>query len=555
MELTIQWLLEQNTELTGFSCLAGEQGIHRIIKSINIMDNPDTVPWLKKDELILSTGYIISSTDIYKNIIQNLHDQGCCGLGIKMNRYMDTLPVEMIEQANRLGFIIFSIPFSSTMEQIVSIVYRQMFSNEMSQSERLMTFYKNIAEAALKRQSVFPVLENISKAVSNPVFLTLPDFELIECSIPKKSKITLPLSCSRDSDSIFSEVDSIFLQNEYQNNPLPVRHHTVQCQSSKQQFLLFSIVSQQTLLGYLICLEEVPFTSFEYELLSSIQSILGLTMLKTNSITNDGQQIDRSRFFNELLSGKLKTEHEIEPLCTQYGFNFSSDRICAVLRFDSYSEMSVARQRAFTRKVISYLLPLFSDSSIELTYTSHEDNLVLFLFLDKIDTYRKTAVIDSFIRKMIHRLNEEKISFLLGISSVSRGASTIFRNYTEALRALELGKRLHPHEQSFNYEKDRIYHLLSANYTAAQLMELYTLLLKPLDEYDSENNSSLSQTLLTYLECGQNIAQTAKQLYIHRNTMIYRMEQIQSIIDFNPKDFHNVYLIQTAFYIKKLLSL
>lgn len=555
MNLTIRWLLEQNTELTGFSCLAGEQGIDRIIKSINIMDNPDTVPWLKKDELILSTGYIISSTDIYKNIIQNLYDQGCCGLGIKMNRYMDALPAEMIEQANRLGFIIFSIPFSSTMEQIVSIVYRQMFSNEMSQSERLMTLYKNIAEAALKRQSVFPVLENICNAISNPVFLTFPDFELIECVIPKNSSVTLPLPCSRDSDSLFSEVDSIFLQNEYQNNPLPVRRHTVHCKSFKRQFLLFSIVSQQTLLGYLICMEEKPFTSFEYELISSIQSILCLTMLKTNVITTDGHQIDRSTFFNELLSGKLKTDQEIEPLCTQYGFNFSSDRICTVFRFDSYSEMSTARQRAFTRKIISFLLPLFSNSSIESTYTSHDDNLVLFLFLDKIDSSRRKSIMDNYIRKMIQRLNEEKISFFMGISSLSHGASTIFASYTESIRALELGRKLHPHDQAFSYEKDRIYHLLSANFTAAQLMDIYTLFLKPLDEYDSENGSNLCQTLHTYLECGQNIAQTAKHLYIHRNTMIYRMEQIQDIINFNPKDLHNVYLIQTAFYIKKLLSL
>lgn len=104
------------------------------------MDNPDTVPWLKKHELVLSTGYILTSTDIYKTIIQSLNNQGCSGLGIKMHRYMDSIPNEMIEQANALNFPIFSIPFSSTMEEIVNLVYYQMFRDEMSESEQWMIY-------------------------------------------------------------------------------------------------------------------------------------------------------------------------------------------------------------------------------------------------------------------------------------------------------------------------------------------------------------------------------------------------------------------------------
>ena len=113
MALTIQWLLEQSKDDRQFICLAGNKGIQNPITGINIMDNPDTVPWLKNNELILSTGYIFTSTDLYKTIIQNLHDQGCSGLGIKVHRYMESIPKEMIEQANALDFPIFSIPFSS----------------------------------------------------------------------------------------------------------------------------------------------------------------------------------------------------------------------------------------------------------------------------------------------------------------------------------------------------------------------------------------------------------------------------------------------------------
>ena len=160
MALTIQWLLEQSKDDRQFICLAGNKGIQNPITGINIMDNPDTVPWLKNNELILSTGYIFTSTDLYKTIIQNLHDQGCSGLSIKVHRYMESIPKEMIEQANSLDFPIFSIPFSSTMEEIVNLVYYEMFRSEMSESGQWMLTYRTIMETALKyhKSSIYPHL-------------------------------------------------------------------------------------------------------------------------------------------------------------------------------------------------------------------------------------------------------------------------------------------------------------------------------------------------------------------------------------------------------------
>ncbi|MDO5409582.1 MAG: PucR family transcriptional regulator ligand-binding domain-containing protein [Lachnospiraceae bacterium] len=555
MLLTLRWLLEQNHESESFTCLAGKQGIDRPITGINIMDNPDTVPWLKQNELILSTGYIFSSTDIYKTIIRSLHEKDCCGLGIKMNRYMDVLPSEMIEQADELGFPIFSIPFSSTMEQIVNLVYRQMFSNEMSESERMMTLYKNITEAALKRHSILPVLESISAAVKTPVFLTNAGFELLEYYIPGNQDLSFPFSYSKDSDSLFSQVDSIFLQNEYRNNPLPVRKHTVSFDKQIHTYILFAIIYQKSLLGYLICMEgDQPFSSFEYELISNLHSVLCITFIK-NTIQTEGQQIDRTSFFNELLSGTLKTDQEIEPLCHRYDFDFLSPRICAAIHIDHYHEMSIARQKPFLRKIIASMRQVLTENHIEFTYTIHDSNLVVFLFLQEIDSSRRMETACTCITGIIRHFHAEAIYLTAGLSCCMSHASTIFTCYIQSIRALELGKKLHPQDICFCYSEDRIYHILSSAFTTSQLLELYTNILKPLDDFDMKNDSNLSETLHQYFQNGMNIAKTAKTLYIHRNTMIYRMEQIQEIINFNSKNADDIYLLQTAFYIKKLLFL
>ena len=77
-------------------------------------------------------------------------------------------------------------------------------------------------------------------------------------------------------------------------------------------------------------------------------------------------------------------------------------------------------------------------------------------------------------------------------------------------------------------------------------LELRREILAKLEKYDDENDSGLLETLQTYFENDRNISQSARKLYIHRNTMIYRMKKIaeMSAIDFD--DNNSLLLAQIA---------
>jgi len=56
-----------------------------------------------------------------------------------------------------------------------------------------------------------------------------------------------------------------------------------------------------------------------------------------------------------------------------------------------------------------------------------------------------------------------------------------------------------------------------------------------LRRYDLENQTELCHTLRVYLECERSYVKTAKQLYIHRNSLLYRIQRIQELtcLDFS----------------------
>lgn len=553
MYLTLDWLLKQKINDLSFTCIAGENGLSKTISSINIMDNPDTVPWLKENELILSTGYIFISTDIYKTIIQNLHEKGCCGLGIKMHRYMESIPKEMIEQANALDFPIFAIPFSTTMEQIINIVYYEMFRNEMTETERTMLFYRDILTTAMKHHKALPVIQKLSHALSMPVFMTDPDFQILEYYASPEETIAKPFPFYQHSNYLFPEVDCLYLKNQ-KGGSVPVLEHEISYQETHYRFSIFPVYQKKTLLGYIALLETGHALSVEqYNLMSNLQSVLGIIFMR-NQITVDSESFSQTSFYNQLLSGTVQNPRDIEKLCIQYGFDYNMTRICLSLQSQKYRNMTVLRQKPYINRILDHILSISDEYQLNVRYTLHDNNLVCF-FSVKSSNETEISVLISCIRKIAKQMLKEDSGIRMGYSRPLSGAGTIYQSYMESLRSIELGQKLHPVENVFSYTKDIIYHTLSANMTTSQLHDYYSMILKPLDDYDMTNSTDLSETLHAYLKNGQNISQAAKELYIHRNTMIHRMDQIWEIISMDAKNTDHIYLIQTAFYIKKLLQL
>ncbi|QYJ15702.1 hypothetical protein Rxycam_01529 [Rubrobacter xylanophilus DSM 9941] len=61
-------------------------------------------------------------------------------------------------------------------------------------------------------------------------------------------------------------------------------------------------------------------------------------------------------------------------------------------------------------------------------------------------------------------------------------------------------------------------------------------LLGPLEAHDREHNGDLLRTLRVYLACGGNVSRTADRLYLHRNSIPYRLERIRSVVGLDLND-------------------
>lgn len=61
-------------------------------------------------------------------------------------------------------------------------------------------------------------------------------------------------------------------------------------------------------------------------------------------------------------------------------------------------------------------------------------------------------------------------------------------------------------------------------------------LVEPLQDYDRERGSDLVRTLAVYFDAAENASETADRLFLHRNSLLYRLERIQNLTGLDLKD-------------------
>lgn len=133
-----------------------------------------------------------------------------------------------------------------------------------------------------------------------------------------------------------------------------------------------------------------------------------------------------------------------------------------------------------------------------------------------------------------------------GISNSSRHLERLRTLYLTASATVRLGRAFHRKEcfeRIFAYEDYSMYYIIDL--CAQQYMETHKnndliYLIHPsiikIGRYDAQHNTNLREVLYFYLLCGCNLGRTAKAMYMHRNTILNKLNKINEIIQIPLED-------------------
>lgn len=159
----------------------------------------------------------------------------------------------------------------------------------------------------------------------------------------------------------------------------------------------------------------------------------------------------------------------------------------------------------------------------------HEDFIVCVV---NLQFYNSNAA--DFISQRITEMRD--LCFSFGVSNVFRDISELRNAYLQSKIALDLGQKESPQKWKFNFSDCALTYICNQITAELDVKYIVSNKLSILLEYDERNNTEYAKTLLQYIKSGKNVVQSAKDLFIHRATMIYRLSRICELTGLNLDD-------------------
>lgn len=263
------------------------------------------------------------------------------------------------------------------------------------------------------------------------------------------------------------------------------------------------------------------------------------------SLFEDRNRQDESNLFmKELLYGD--EQHAILRLAN---FNYKNEKqhIAIFFSFDKTDFDGKMVEELALVMPINLSLTLFS-----VVYPD-EDGVVVVLELSQKEPVKD--IVNRFLSAVQHDMGDK-----LNGNTVSAGVSSIFYKpermkecIDEAKKAMRLLRGYNICHSARYFEEIGIYRFFFELGNDVELEDFMMQRLGELISYDKENNSDYIDTLETYLDFGCNIGETAEYLYMHRNTIRYRITRVEEILGIDLNSAGTRFNLRFAFKIRKYL--
>ena len=142
-------------------------------------------------------------------------------------------------------------------------------------------------------------------------------------------------------------------------------------------------------------------------------------------------------------------------------------------------------------------------------------------------------------------------SVFVGVGTIATHLRDLAKSYKEAQIAIEVGKVFDTERYIVNYENLGIGRLIYQLPTTLCEMFLQEVFKKnPIDSLDQETLFTINK----FFENNLNVSETARKLFVHRNTLVYRLEKIKKLTGLDLREFDHAIVFKVALMVRKYLA-
>jgi hypothetical protein len=377
-------------------------------------------------------------------------------------------------------------------------------------------FADTLLEILSSEGGVQTMVDRAYGALGNPIFVFDAGFNLVAANWEEAKKTNTGMELIKNrgfSDREFKMVNERGMHKNVQKSEVPIMAYNHELGYDQ---LLCAIDTQKDIGHIVVSAVNRPLNSVDGQLLHILKKCID-QQLKKDEFVRNVKGFNYEYILKDLLDGKISTGKPFLDRLNSVSSKFLGNMYCLVIE--------TARSSCILN---TYHIRSLFDSRFPNTKTlMYKGNIIVILSMSVSRFPPEGGILEDAAEIC------ENNDLYAGLSNCFQNIAQIAEYYKQALRAVELGVCAVNKPSLFIYEDYYLEHIKSIFIQKESPETFCHPKMKFLSDYDKKRNSELAYTLYMYLVHERNIATTAAAMHMHRNSLVYRIKRINTLIGDN----------------------
>lgn len=269
------------------------------------------------------------------------------------------------------------------------------------------------------------------------------------------------------------------------------------------------------------------------------QNYIGVLSVSLSSLKQFyDEKYDRSNFVKNIILDNI-LPGDIYLKARELHFNNDAARVVLLIRLLDKTDISV----------FDVIQNLFPDKSKDFVINISETDIAL---VKEVKNDIDSKDLEKLAASVCDALSSEFYTHtLVGIGTPVVGVKDLARSFKEAQVALEVGKVFDTERTIVSYDHLGIARLIYQLPTT--LCEMFLKEIFKVGSIETLDQETLF-TIQRFFENNLNVSETSRKLFVHRNTLVYRLEKIKKLTGLDLREFDDAIVFKVALMVKKYLD-
>lgn len=383
-----------------------------------------------------------------------------------------------------------------------------------------------LTEKVYQENDVHQLVERLSDILQKAIILETKNFELIAYSSPNEfsfdpvqQKTILTKRCPL---FIIERLKKEGIIDRLKREDQPIRLQAIEDIGFYQRIVI-SLKHHNVIRGYLWIYESDELFKEEHlAFLTEIAPYIGKLLFEEQHIVeNDVQTV-----IWKLLNDEFANEAEI----------YRSANVASYEMPDRFTVMIASVKDPSFLSILDKIKDLFVKEKIAYYLGKGTEIVGIVDGITRNDSQKKTAQLKEQLKKIL--TEDERKAIFIGSGNEYGKIGHIRKSYLEALEVIETMVFLNLNRISYSFDELGMYRYIKLMYKKNVSEQYRNKKLIQIMKKDAESNSELLKTLWYFIKNNCRVGKTAEQLFIHPNTLNYRVKQIIELTSINFDDVH-----------------